>query len=131
MAISRLIPSLLVSRLLLEGFCLALPNCLNFDHIEDPLSGAPFADVAVPAVAVFAVVAADAVAAAAGSAAGLLVDDASFASFASLSGLTAFSLIESIFACFRLPHFPVAFFFLLKDNFGIFVVGLSICSALG
>ena len=131
MAISRLIPSLLASRLLLEGFCLALPNCLNFDHIEDPLSGAPFADVAVPAVAVFAVVAADAVAAAAGSAAGLLVDDASFASFASLSGLTAFSLIESIFACFRLPHFPVAFFFLLKDNFGIFVVGLSICSALG
>ena len=70
---------------------MALPNCLNFDHIEDPLSGAPFADVAVPAVAASVVVAADAVAAAAGSAVDFLVDDASFAS---LSGSMAFSLTE-------------------------------------
>ena len=71
-------PSLLVSRLLLEGFCLALPNCLNFDHIEDPLSGALLADAAVLAVAAFVVVvevAAAAAAAAAGSAADSLADD--------------------------------------------------------
>ena len=88
------------------------------------------ADVAVLAVAAFvvAVEVAGAGAAAGGFAADSLADDASFAS---LSGSTVFALIESMSACFRLPHFPAAFFFLLKDNFGIFVVGLSICSALG